>query len=208
MPVPSASQAMAKDGSAVALGDAAGDQADQTFVPILGAETEEGIRGQLIESVVSEGKGFFQHVRFDRLPLGVQLLELARDDARLDVVVAGKEPRAKIGRTDSAAGIDAGAENKAERIARRRLVEPGGIGQCAQTGVLAEAQHFQPLRDQSAIQPFQRHHIADGGERHEIEQAEQIGLGSIGVEALTAEYSRHRDQEQEDDARGREMTLA
>ena len=64
------------------------------------------------------------------------------------------------------------------------------------------------MRDESAVEPLQRHHIADGRERHEIEQAEKIGFGPIGIEAAAAEHSRHRDQEQEDHARGGEMTLA
>ena len=80
----------------VALGDAARDKSDQALVPVLGTETEEGTGWRLIERAISEGKGFFKHMGFDGFPLRIQLLELAGDDARLDVVVAGKEFSAEV----------------------------------------------------------------------------------------------------------------
>ena len=75
-------------------------------------------------------------------------------------------------------------------------------------GLCLSRRTLSPLRDEGAVRLLQRHHVADRGERHEVEQAEQIGLGPIAIEAFAAQRARRRDQEQEHHAGGGEMALA
>ena len=106
-----------------------------------------------------------------------------------------------------AAGIDAGTQDEAERIGGRRRVDAGSIGQRAQAGIVPEAEHLQTLGHEGAVRLLERHHVANGRERHEIEQAEQVRLGAIAIIALAAQHPRRRHQEQENDACGRQMPL-
>ena len=73
--------------------------------------------------------------------------------------------------------------------------------------IMPGPQHSQPLGHEGAVRLFERHHVADRGERHEIEQAEQVGFGRAAVEALAAQRARGRHQKQEHDAGGGEMAL-
>ena len=87
-----------------------------------------------------------------------------------------------------------------------RPVESRHIHQRGQADIVAAAQRQQSLGDEGAVEPLQRHHVGDGAERHDIEQAKQIRLRPrIGPEAARAQHAVHRDHGQEDQADGREM---
>ena len=60
---------------------------------------------------------------------------------------------------------------------------------------------LQPLGDQGAIEPGQRHHVAHGAERHQIEPAPEVRLGPAREMAARAERAveRHDDQERHPD---------
>ena len=95
------------------------------------------------------------------------------------LVVGGEQLGAEAGGPDPAAGIDARPENETERVAGRRRIDARDVGKRAQAGIVPEPQDLQPLGDQRAVHAFERHHVANRGKRHEVEQPEQIGLGAV-----------------------------
>ena len=73
---------------------------------------------------------------------------------------------------------------------------------------MSEPEHFQSLGHERAVHAFERHHVADGGERHEVEQAEQVRLRAVPIKPIAAKGARGGDQEQEHHARRGQMSLA
>ena len=72
--------------------------------------------------------------------------------------------------------------------------------------MVAPAQRDQPLGHEGAVEPVQRRHIGDGAERHQIEQAEEIGLGALGrPEAAPAQLAVDRHHGHEHQADGGEV---
>ena len=63
-------------------------------------------------------------------------------------------------------------------IGVERLVDAGHRGQRREAGIAAAPRDLEPLRDQRAVEPGQRHHVADRAERDEIEPLQQVGLGT------------------------------
>ncbi len=190
------------------FGDAAGDQSEQPLMPAFSGKEEQRQARIGGKRRIGCGESFFQHPLLDGLPLGVERFEPGCYGARLDRVIGRKKSRAEARGAHPAAGIDTGAEDEAERIAGRRRVDARGIGERNEALVVPEAQDLEPLRHESAVRLPERHHIADRGQRHKIEQAEQIGLRQIAVKAVAAKRARRRHQEQKHDARGGEMSLA
>ena len=109
---------------------------------------------------------------------------------------------------DPAAGIDARTQDEAERVAGRRLIDAGGVGERAQALIVPEPQDLEPLGHEGAVRLSERHHVAHRGERHEVEQAEQVGLGPIAIEAVAAQRARGGDEKQKHDTGRGEMPLA
>src|SRR5512132_206293 len=71
------------------LGDPPGDETEQAFVPAIGAEPDKGAPS--FERALGSNEGFAKHALLDRLALGVERFELARDRARLALVVASEQ---------------------------------------------------------------------------------------------------------------------
>ena len=123
------------------LGDATGDQVRARPLCQPSAPRKSiGRAGVGSERSFGEGKGFLEHALLDRLTLGVERFELGGDGARLDLVVGGEQLGAEARRADPAAGIDARAEDEAERVAGRRRVDAGDVGERAQAGIVPEPQ--------------------------------------------------------------------
>jgi hypothetical protein len=68
-------------------------------------------------------------------------------------IVGGQKPRAKIGRADPAAGIDARAKKKAQVIGGGCLVHPRHVRQRAQPGRSRRASTFSPCRTKARLTP-------------------------------------------------------
>ena len=87
--------------------------------------------------------------------------------------------------------------------------EAGGIGERLEPGVAAQAHDLQAFGDVGAVEAFEGHHVAHGGERHEVEEVEQDGRGPLGaVEAAPAQLARGRHQQHEGNARGAQVAEA
>ena len=66
-------------------------------------------------------------------------------------------------------------------------------------GRRAPRHHLQPLADQRAVDAGQRHHVAHGRQRDQVEQADQVRLLARVEETLPAQraHRRHRGQERD-----------
>ena len=65
---------------------------------------------------------------------------------------------------------------------------------------------MQPLRNEGAVEPLERHDVGDGAERHKVERVEQVGLGAQHMpEAALAQLAVHRDHGHEHEADRSEM---
>ncbi len=90
-------------------------------------------------------------------------------------IVGRQEAHAEVGLAEAPAGIDAGPQREAELPAVAQLGHPGGPGERSQARRLAPPGDLQALADEGAVEALERHHIAHGGERHEVEPAQKIG---------------------------------
>ena len=148
-----------------------------------------------------------QHLRLDLAAFGIQGVETFGKRARLDGIVAGKEPRAQIRCADAAAGIDARPQDEASVIGPKRLRHARHVGERRDAGIAALPHHLEALRDERAVQARERHHVAHGAERHEIEPRHEIGLGPALVPADAAQRAVDADGEQERHADGGERAM-
>ena len=145
----------------------------------------------------------------DRLALAVEAVELG-GEARGECGSSRQEqPRSQRRVADPPAGIDPRPERdsrdasiRARPRGRRRRAAPR-----ARPG-RRDAHHREPLAHEGAVEAGERHHVRDGGERHEVEAREEVGLGPAGPEAARAQDPVERHQGQEHDARRAEMPEA
>ena len=73
----------------------------------------------------------------------------------------------------------------------------------AMPGARAPRHHLQPLADQRPVHADQRHHVADGRQRHQVQQPHQVRLRPAGEKAQPAQRPHRRDRGQERHARPR-----
>ncbi len=125
-----------------------------------------------------------EHARLDLAPLGVEARRAAaRDRAASAGSSVASSRGAEIGAADPAAGIDARPEDEAGVIGVEPLVDPRDVGERGDAGIAAPLHHLQPLRHQRAVEPGERHHVADRAERDEVEPLQEIGLGPAAIPA-------------------------
>ena len=157
------------------------------------------------------GQRFGFGLRFRRLldhaPLAVQPVELGRDARGFGDIAFEQQPHAEIGAPDPTAGVDARPEHEAEMPGFRRSVEPRHIHQRGMADMVAPAHRDQALGDEGAIEADQRRDIGDRAERDVMQHAQKIGLGHLAApEAARAQLAVHRDQRDQDEPDGGEMT--
>ena len=150
----------------------AGDNPHHARVPAIAADKQEGI----VALHDGYGVGGFEDMRLDGLTLAVMAVELDCEPIGFRGIVGGKQPRAEVAAPDAAACIDAGTEDEAQVEGRKRR---RGGGEPRQSG---EAWPFQPfelaqtLAHKGAVDSGERHHVGDGGERHQVELVEEVRL--------------------------------
>ena len=126
--------------------------------------------------------------------------------AHSDRVVRQQQLDAERGAPDAAAGIDARPEQEAEMPRLRRAAEARHVHQRGEPDILAPAQRQQPLGDEGAVETLERHHVGDGAERHEVEEARAgRARGARRPESARAQLAVDRDDGHEHEADGGEM---
>ena len=142
----------------------------------------------------------------DHLSLAVEAVELARQARAFGRIVLQQQVDPQRGAPDAPSGIDPRAQQKAEMPRFRRSADPRDVHQRGQPRTVAPAQRHQPLGHEGAVEPFERHHIGDGAERHQIEKAEEIRFRPLrGPEAARAQLAVDRDHGHEHEADGGEV---
>ena len=151
--------------------------------------------------------GGFQHRLLDRLALAVERIEMVGDLVCLVVILGGQQARAQAGLAHAAAGIDPGPEDEAQVVDPRRLFQPGHVAQCPDPGIAALTHHREPLAHERAVDAGERHHVADGAERHQVEPLLEVRLLPIAIPAGLAQVPVEPDDEEEGDSNGGELAV-
>ena len=161
-----------------------GDQPDDAGMPFVAGchdDCRPGAAGQLR---IGFGAGLGEHGLLHGLAFAIQPVQRFGDCLRLDRIVARKQPAAERRVADAAAGIDARTEQKAEMKGADRLANARGAYKGRDAGILHMADGDQPLHDIGAVDAGQRHDVANGGKRDEVEQGQEIEPRQVG-RALT-----------------------
>ena len=151
--------------------------------------------------------GLLQHRRLDLLALAVERVQADGDRRRLVLVLGGQQARTQAGLADPAAGVDARPEDEAQVIDPRRLLQPGHVAERPEPHVAALLHHRKPLAHEGAIDAGERHHVADGAERHQVEPLQEVGLRPLAIPARLAQAPVEPDDEEEGHAHGGELAV-
>jgi hypothetical protein len=147
-------------GSAGAVLDPAGDDADDAGMPALAIKDHHGA----VVLPAGEGEGFVEDRLLDPPALGIQPVQLDGDADSLLAVVGGQKADAEIRETDAPAGVDARPDQKARVVGAGRPVHPRNVGKRRQARLPPRGENLQPLRHQGAVESRQRDHVADGAD--------------------------------------------
>ena len=147
----------------------------------------------------------FHDPGLDILAGAVHRFQLLRQGQRLDPVLAQQQPQPHVGLADPPAGVDP----RPQRIAAGRCVQLlprlGHVQQRGDPRTRPARHHLQALADEGAVHPHQRHHVADRGQRDQVEQPHQVRLTAGGEEAQPAQRAHSGDGGQERHAGGAQM---
>ena len=198
-PLPSRTVEADDDGGpAEGLLEAGGDDADDAGMPAGTGSPDEG-------SVDAAGRGLVEgggeHAGLDVLALGVEAVEALGEGGGLVGVGGGEQPRPEVGGADAPAGVDPRPEGEAERPGARRAGDPGDARQRDEAGAAALGHDPQALAHECTVEAGERRDVGDGGERHEVEEAEEVGAG----DAVGAHQAVDGDEEEKDHAGGAEI---
>ena len=150
----------------VAFFQLSGHDTDNPLVPIVSGNKGYRI---LLRGSLQHFDGFFQDISFYFFTLGIEFVELVSQYRSLKIIFDAKQAVSQSRFADPAAGINARSEHKSQMECAGRLVNCGLVNQCPQADIAPLGHNFKPLADKGTVQPEQRHHVADGSQRHQIE---------------------------------------
>ena len=150
--------------------------------------------------------GRVQHAALDRLPLGVERVELARQlrpPRRRHRWSSRRAPRSE--RPIRPPALIRGPRTKPNWRASLTAARPAASASAARPGDPGAARHLEALMDEGAVEAGERDHVADGAERDEVEPLQQRRLGPRGEGAPIAQHAGDGHQHDEGDADGGQM---
>src|SRR5437588_861431 len=71
------------------------------------------------------------------------------------------------------------SEHESQMPRLRRRTEARDIHQCGEAWALAPSQGNEPFGNESTIEPFEQHHIGDGAECNQVEEAQEVRLAPL-----------------------------
>ena len=151
--------------------------------------------------------GVGEHAVFDLTAFGVETVQFFGDRQRLLAVAGAQEAVTEVGGADAPSGVDPRPQEEPDVIGPRRLLDAGDVAQRGEAGVAAARQHPQALADEGAVEAGERRHVANAAERHQVEEAEQVGFAAGGEEPARAQDPVDRDDEEEGDPDGGQRPL-
>ncbi len=194
-------------GTAEPLHQAAGDDADDAWMPAFAGDDDQRRAAVARRLFGYPRQRVLQNRALDPLAVAIELIEFARQRRGLGGVVGRQQAGAETGFPHPSAGIDPGTEHEPRVVDVRRLVLAGEVGQRPNAGVGPHGHHLQSLHHEGAVDAGQRHQVADGSERHEIQPLAQIGLRPGVVPPPLTQRAVDGGGEQKRDAHGGEMAI-
>ena len=195
---------------AVALAQTAGDDADDARMPVIGGDQQQRLIGE-IAGLLDVGDRGLLDLCLDLLARLVQAVEFRGQGRRFRWVVRGQQPRAQVGPADPPAGIDPGPQHEAHvKDGRRRLPVLQAVGDAHQgpeAGVAPAGHHLQPLGRQRPVEAGERGDVADRPHRGQVQPGGEVRLAAPFEQAATPGLPVQGRQQDECDARRREMPL-
>ena len=186
--------------------DPRGEEADQPGMPAGIVEDESRDVRIGSDLPLGLGQGCRQHFRLQGLTLGVEPVELPGIGERAGRIVGREEQAAELRPPDAPARVDARSEHEAEMIGSQRPADAPGVLQCGEARIAPLAHDLEALDDEGAIEPDERHHVADRRQGDEVEPFEERRLADASWRVCTKEPA-DGDEGQEDDARRTEVPL-
>ena len=92
-------------------------------------------------------------------------------------------------------------------IDTRRLLQPGDIAERSEAQIAPLPHHREALAHERAVDTGERHHVADGAERHEVEPLQEVRLSPVAIPACLAQMAVEPDDEEEGDPHGGELAM-
>ena len=136
------------------------------------------------------------------LALAIHRIEHGGERGGFHGILTQQQPQAEIGFRDPPRRVDARAERIAAGACGRPVAGLRHIEQRGNAWTRAARHHLQSLTDQRAIDSGERHHVAHGRQRDEIEQTDQVRLLARVEKALAAKRARRRHRRQERNSGG------
>ena len=158
------------DRPVAALAQPSRDDAQHPRVPAVAGDDDDRIG----RAVVYLGACGRQHRRLDGLAILVVGVEHRGDARCLRRVIGGQQSGAQIRSADPPAGVDPRPQDEANVIGVEGAVQRAALCEGHKARIAAGVQNLQALCHEGAVQTGQRHDVADSGQHHEIEQAQQI----------------------------------
>ena len=153
-------------------------------MPIGGARDDDRAIRVFHKRAIRPGRRLLDRLDLDLAALAVQPVQRRRDMASLQNVRCSEQPCAEPGIADAPARVDPGAQHEAKRVRRRRLVDARRVAERLQAGILPVLEHLEPLHDEGAVDALERHHVANRGERHDVEPAQKVRRLCLGIVAF------------------------
>src|SRR5690606_30144778 len=156
---------------AIALLQAAGDDADHPRVPPLARHEDQtfwrGPRLHLLDRLL-------EHLSLGCPSLLVPGFELCSDRHRFSWVIDTEQARSKPGLADTPASVHPRPKQEPQVVSRRLFVETRHVSKRSESSTPATCHYLKALGDQRAIKPGQRHHVADGAESNQIQPVQEV----------------------------------
>ena len=186
--------------------DPRGEEADQPGMPsgIVEDERRDVRIGDDLSLRLRQGRR--EHLRLQRLALGVEAVELSGVGERPGRIVGRQEQAAELRPPDAPARVDAGSEDEAEMVGGQRPADAPGVLKRGEARVAPPAHDDEALDDEGAIEADERHHVADRRQGDEVEPFEERRLVDAS-RRVCAKQPADGDEGQEDDPRRAEMPL-
>lgn len=154
---------------------APGHDADDAWMPALTGRNQHAAIRVRLERAFGLRSGGIKDGGFKSLAFIIQGVEAFGEVDGFCPVVRGKELGGEPRIADAAAGIEARAKDESGVVDGFDPADAGHIREGAQAGVLVAGHHGQALTHEGAIDAGQGRHVAQGAERAEVQQRQDVG---------------------------------
>ena len=163
-----------------------GYDADHALMPVVPVNESDRIR---LRRPFQNFDRLQQDISFYFLSQGIESVQSVGQHCRLKIVGCAKQPAAGGSFADAAAGVDPRPQHEPQMVAGGRLRKRSLVGQGLQSAVLPQGHDFQPLPDEGAVKPEQRHHVANRTQRHQVQPFHQVRRRTVLIKAALSQFA-------------------